>query len=344
MTSGSRAKTPVRELALRLLAVGGLGVSTLLLVQYLSPAHSLCSHGGCATVRQSSYSGLAGIPTPALGVAFFAGLLVLSTIDSARAQRARLGLAAAGGVAAAGFVAIQAMVLSAYCEYCLAVDGIALLIAVLAVTLASAPPSSSNARARLILGGLAVLSIAAGVAVPTVYGDRGAPYRVDARGEIRDLAVAGKVTIVEFVDFGCPACRAQHAILSAVLADRRDDVVMVYKHLPLPFHPGARDAARAYLCAGNGDTARTLASALFAAPRLGPAEARAAALAAGATAAAYDACIESGATKKTLAKDHADATAMKLQGLPTFWIGDERFEGTQQAAVIRDSIKRARDR
>lgn len=58
--------------------------------------------------------------------------------------------------------------------------------------------------------------------------------------------IDAKVTIVEFSDFQCPACKAYAPIIKEVLERFPEDVRFVYKHFPLrSIHPGAEPAARA---------------------------------------------------------------------------------------------------
>ena len=57
------------------------------------------------------------------------------------------------------------------------------------------------------------------------------------------------VTIVVFSDFECPFCRDSVAPLEQAVASHRDTVRVVFKHLPLPIHPMADEAARAGILA-----------------------------------------------------------------------------------------------
>ena len=59
------------------------------------------------------------------------------------------------------------------------------------------------------------------------------------------------VTIVEFSDFQCPYCSKAQPVLEAVLKAYPEDVKLVFKNYPLPFHKQARNAARASLAAGD---------------------------------------------------------------------------------------------
>lgn len=55
-----------------------------------------------------------------------------------------------------------------------------------------------------------------------------------------------KITIVEFSDFQCPACKASLPAVNQVLLKYPNDVRLVYRHFPLDgIHPNARFAAEA---------------------------------------------------------------------------------------------------
>lgn len=88
-------------------------------------------------------------------------------------------------------------------------------------------------------------------------------YKTDPKGfdpvkknvEIGDAAVRGeqnaKITIVEYSDFQCPYCERSFPVMNQILDDYRGKVKLVYKHLPLSFHPNAQQAAEAAECAGE---------------------------------------------------------------------------------------------
>lgn len=67
-------------------------------------------------------------------------------------------------------------------------------------------------------------------------------YRADDPIRGRELA---KVTIVEFSDFQCPYCGRVEPTIRQVMDTYKDDVRVVWKHLPLSFHPNAMPAAEA---------------------------------------------------------------------------------------------------
>jgi len=59
-----------------------------------------------------------------------------------------------------------------------------------------------------------------------------------------------KVTLVEFSDFQCPACKAFHPVLLQILDKYKADVQLAYRNFPLPMHEDAKLAAVAAQAAG----------------------------------------------------------------------------------------------
>lgn len=58
------------------------------------------------------------------------------------------------------------------------------------------------------------------------------------------------ITIVEYSDFECPYCSKGHQTVKQVRAEYGDKVRIVFKHLPLDFHPMALPAAKYFVAAG----------------------------------------------------------------------------------------------
>lgn len=71
------------------------------------------------------------------------------------------------------------------------------------------------------------------------------PLKPDVEG---DRVVFGKkdapITIVEYSDFECPYCSRGYQTVKQVKAEYGDKVKVIFKHLPLDFHPMAEPAAR----------------------------------------------------------------------------------------------------
>lgn len=67
------------------------------------------------------------------------------------------------------------------------------------------------------------------------------------RGDISKATVA----VVEYSDFECPFCKRHHSTMQQIMDTYKDDVVWVYRHFPLSFHPNAQKAAEASECANE---------------------------------------------------------------------------------------------
>lgn len=57
-----------------------------------------------------------------------------------------------------------------------------------------------------------------------------------------------KLTLVEYSDFECPFCKSYFGTVQQILAEYGDQVRIVYRHYPLPFHPQAMPLAEASEC------------------------------------------------------------------------------------------------
>jgi len=123
----------VVRVALVVLALAGFLISfylTLTHYRHLIPPCYVTS--GCESVVTSRYATILGIPLSLVGAVFFAAMfylgIALITGPPKKVVRAYDLLAFAGVLAAAVLFLLQAVVLKAYCTYCLGTEVIALLI------------------------------------------------------------------------------------------------------------------------------------------------------------------------------------------------------------------------
>ena len=72
------------------------------------------------------------------------------------------------------------------------------------------------------------------------------------------------VKMVEFFDYGCPACAAVKPVIEEVIAKNPSDVVVYYKMFPLASHPNSRIAAQAALAAHQQGKFKEMDKLLFA--------------------------------------------------------------------------------
>ena len=328
------------EGVLRAAALSGLGMSALLIAEYRDPI--LCTPGGgCEVVRHSAYAAPFGVPLPLIGVLFFCTVLCAVVVPQAR--RWLLPWSVAGAVGGVSYIVIQGFVLQAYCPLCLVVDFSALIVGVTAFMGRGVSPPRLTLRVAgaHLIGGVAVtvgaLSWHASLAPHT--GPR------STIGEVPPVVLReqtpGRVTVVEFVDFECPACREQYGQFSSVLANYADRVNLVVKQMPLPQHQHALDAARAYCCAADRDKAAEMADRLFRAQQLGREDCEEIAVSLGLDRNEFRRCVDSDRVAGRLRDDHAAAASAGIRGLPTLWIGQERFEGVHERAALQASIERA---
>jgi len=74
---------------------------------------------------------------------------------------------------------------------------------------------------------------------------------------------SAKVTVIEFSDFQCPYCKRGKETVDELLKAYPNDVRVVFKHLPLAFHPHAMPAAKAATAAQKQGKFWEMHDALF---------------------------------------------------------------------------------
>jgi 2-hydroxychromene-2-carboxylate isomerase len=310
-------------------------MSSALLVDYLRAEPAFCALGsGCDVVRRTAGYVFDFVPIPVLGVVAFAGLLGLSLVGRARVVTAWAGLF--GSVVAVALIGWQVGQIGALCWMCTVVDVAAIAAGGFGFMAQRAKDEDDAGR----VGPVAWMALALlALLVPVGLG-RARPSAPVPPG-VAALWKPGMINIVEFSDFECPFCRLAHpGIEAARKAAAPGQVNFVRKTMPLPRHPHARDASRAWMCAtmqGRGDE---MADQLFTTvtDEMTPEGCEAAAKAAGCDVAKYRACMADPASDAAVSRDVALVTAADFQGLPTVWIGDNRLLGAHDAADYANAV------
>ena len=351
----NQASNRIRLTVFRVIALLGLGVSALLLTEYLSDAPSLCTGAsGCETVRGSEFASILFIPTPVWGLAFFAGILGVSLLGDARSRTWTFYLGALGALAAVGFILVQAFWVKAFCTYCLIVDVSALVLFGLAWPWRSPAPqsadqaeelassgslSSSTGSPGVIVGyGVATaVVVAVGLFIPRLAASDLDAVSIAVPSFVGEAQEPGKVTIVEFMHFGCKHCRAMHANYTKVLPEFGDKVEVLYRHYPL----GSHNAARASVCATDRGKGEEMNDALFQATDLSPTATEQIAQDLGIELGWFRDCVNSEETAAAVDKDVADAKSVGINGVPVYWIGSRRLGGEISAHALRGHITTA---
>jgi protein-disulfide isomerase len=182
-----------------------------------------------------------------------------------------------------------------------------------------------------------------------------APRLIDASPEVYKIPLDGaparggvhpKVTIVEFSDFQCPYCGRVETTLQELLKDYGNDVAIVYRHNPLPFHANAMAAALACEAARAQGRFWEMHDKLYANQQtLGPDNLQAFAQGLGLNMAAFKAALASERDRDRIQADMDLAVRFGARGTPTFFINGRTFLGAQPIEgfkkVIDEEIKKA---
>jgi protein-disulfide isomerase len=141
---------------------------------------------------------------------------------------------------------------------------------------------------------------------------------------------AAKVTIVEFFDPSCEACRAYYPIVKQILAERPADIRLVLRYAP--FHEGSDEAVRILEAARLQGVFEKVLDALVAAqpewathgaPRLERAWSAASAAGLDLAKARADASLPTIAD--ALEQDVADGKMLRIQATPTFYVNGKEL-------------------
>lgn len=153
---------------------------------------------------------------------------------------------------------------------------------------------------------------------------------------------SAKVTLIEFSDFQCPACQQAAPVVDA-MKDRfgEDKLTVVFRHMPLPFHPEAARAAEASECANEQGKFWGFHDALFGEKKAWSDEDyKAMATDLGLDAAAFEACLSSGRHAETVAADTADGQRVGVNGTPAFFLNGIPIFGMPPEDVFASLIER----
>lgn len=140
---------------------------------------------------------------------------------------------------------------------------------------------------------------------------------VDAKTDHIRGSTSAKLAFIEYSDLECPYCGAIHPTVKQILDEYGNEVMWVYRHFPLSFHPNALRAAESSECAaelGGNDAFWKYVDAIFEGQKGGLSDTlyASAAKAAGLNAAKFKACLDSGKHK---AKVQAQQKAGELSGI-----------------------------
>lgn len=196
----------------------------------------------------------------------------------------------------------------------------------------------SQARMQLYREALARLKETAKIEInleeprlPSVSKDDTAP----ARG-----AKKAAITVVEFSDFQCPFCRDSQSVIKQVLQLYKNDVRLIFKHLPLEIHAQAFASARAAVCAGEQGFFWQYHDALFAADTLSPDTFNQIAADLGLNIPTFKACLDAETSRTAVLRDVREAKRLGISGTPAFIINGKLIRGALSFEGFKDILAR----
>ncbi|MHA2609918.1 MAG: DsbA family protein [bacterium JZ-2024 1] len=152
---------------------------------------------------------------------------------------------------------------------------------------------------------------------------------------------SAKLVLVEFSDFQCPYCGRFFSQTYPVLKKKYVEtgkVKMVFKDLPLPFHPAAFPAALAGQCALEQGKFWEMHDRIFYNQSLLTSKDTAVlhsfASAIGLNMAQFRRCMDTEKYKKEVQEDTAEANALGFTGTPTFVLGKEISPGVVEGKIV----------
>lgn len=173
-----------------------------------------------------------------------------------------------------------------------------------------------------------------------------APY---VRADSHKLGTAedGNVTLVEFLDFECEACRAAYPIVEQLREEYEGKVTFVVRYFPLRGHFNGERAARAVEAAAQQGKFEAMYQKMFETQaewgeQQVPADGtfRGFASELGLDVAAWEKAYNDPATLERIQKDVADGGSLDVQGTPTFFLNGQKLE-PQSAADFKAAIDAA---
>ena len=361
----------MRKILLMALSLIGLFDSAYLLWEYTSPAHPMvCMGGGCDAVRASAYSHIVGLPVPIFGI-FMYGFLVLllflypllPTSIARLTQRGVLLISGAAFLFSIYLTGLEAFVIHSWCVWCVLSAMLVTAIFLLSIMERSHPPRPLEPAEALVAvqRNFALILFAFVLGVPgfiflTKHGSMPpakppSQEAVEAHMVRPDTHFYGdpnaKVTIVEFGDFKCPACRQAESSARKIREKFGNQIHFAFREFPLVgVHPESEKAAEAAECAGQQGKFWQAVDMFYdhqddlSLPALNRYAGEM-----GLDSQKFVACLQQGSMAERVARDLTDGQALGVHATPTFFIDGRMIVGPlaydQFAQLVENELKLA---
>ena len=172
----------------------------------------------------------------------------------------------------------------------------------------------------------------------------GPPQLVRENSHVLDDGGEGAVTVVEFLDFECPACGAAYPLTEEWRKKYAGKITYVVRYFPLPSHANAMNAALAAEAAAQQGKFEQMYQALFESQATwagaGQSQAgmfRSLAEDLGLDLTAYDKTVADPATEARIQSDFDEGVALGITSIPSFFVNDE-LQDPKNWTDISDAI------
>lgn len=161
-------------------------------------------------------------------------------------------------------------------------------------------------------------------------------------------AVNGTVTLVKFVDFQCPACRAYEPVVKQVMAENPTTLKVVHRNFPLTqIHKNALPAAIAAEAAGLQGKFWEMSDMLYEKQTEwgGALNARdyflTYATTLGLDTQKFQADLSDASLESRILAEYKEGIRLQVQGTPTFFLNGKKLENPVDVAAFNELIKEA---
>jgi len=176
--------------------------------------------------------------------------------------------------------------------------------------------------------------------------DPGTRFRAEIKGAPMKGAKDAHVTIVQWSDYQCPFCSRVEPTITKVMEEYKGKVRVVWRDLPLPFHPNAKPAAIAARAAGDQGKFWEMHDKIFAdQAHMDRQTYEKYAQELGLNMTKFKAALDAEKGKEAIDADSAAGGKIGARGTPAFFINGKFLSGAQPfemfKAKIDDELKNA---
>ena len=150
---------------------------------------------------------------------------------------------------------------------------------------------------------------------------------------------AGRVTVVEFVDYECPHCKHAQPLMRQLVEEYPNDVKVYFKQFPLSSHTNARLAAECAVAAQKQGKFWPLNEKIWAnSENLTAAVLEKSAKEVGLDVARWRHDRDSDEVKGRVEKDRAEGINLGINATPTIYINGRKYDDPLEIASLRDWV------